>query len=270
MSKTPKPATLPKPKKLTKTSDVSTFEHEDLLSLVWSKLDMLLVKLFLPKEKDWLDMQEKQIPEYLEKLGYAVTRAREFAVICSDDERGSALTQMADQFDLLQKKPLPELLAETKTLKLVKSEIERPITVEKGGYPSREEVVGYIDIAANVHTPVGLTACTGAPDYLTEGYASWKDSEWAKNKLTLGVIQDKPLEPPSWSVSAEERDLWIDVRTSDVPVGQLIRELKTLREYLPRNAMLLVVFQALDADKFQMLQHEGFLIITADKLSALE
>lgn len=45
MSKIPKERAVPKPKSLSKTADVATQEHDELLRLTWSKLDQIADRL---------------------------------------------------------------------------------------------------------------------------------------------------------------------------------------------------------------------------------
>lgn len=67
-----------------------------------------------------------------------------------------------------------------------------------------------------------------------------------------------------------QKRAWIDVRVTDLPVGQLLRELKTLRSYAPYDTLILVVMNKVDPDVRKMLGNEGFVAVSRAWLEKLE
>lgn len=82
----------------------------------------------------------------------------------------------------------------------------------------------------------------------------------------LPKLKHTSLGLAKWMCRHDTFNFWIDLRPTDIPVGQLLRELKTLRGYAPRDAVIAVVLAQAPESTLEMLRHEGFQALTRDML----
>ena len=77
------------------------------------------------------------------------------------------------------------------------------------------------------------------------------------------------METPHWSSTRNDRRLWIDVRPELGPLGQVLRELKVLRDYTPYNTDIAVLCKDEDDLAEEILRNERFILIDEAYLSGL-
>lgn len=138
----------------------------------------------------------------------------------------------------------------------VKSKTVEQIIYETKGRPGaeREEQIGFIDIECVVKYPYEISLASGLPYDLRELDIHlrhyWNDT----TKLD-------EFEEPTWEVSTTNETVWIDIRPDLPKLGQLLRELKTLRSYAPENSFICVVTSVADKQSIEILAAEGFILI---------
>jgi hypothetical protein len=250
-----------------------------LLRLAWRCLDQIVAHIFpVDIEGNAKDVQAAA-DEVLSAKRLAASHADK------DDEAGALARAFLDKLasfapgipDLSSDKYLPTITDRRLEVSLVERSLDR------SGRP-KETVVGFVDVIATVTIPVPHLS-SGIPHRLRKGYDDdeFAMDEWDTPKvdpahgssatphLPIPKSAVENLKSMSWSAYSPRRcELWLDVRATDIPVGQLLRELKTLREYAPKDAVVTVVAQAMDDEKAAMLAHEGFCVVTGELLSKFD
>lgn len=255
MSKIPKTPILKQPASQSKIVDANSVQHEDLLKLCWRKLDALVDTLFSPKEEEINERKAKEIGEFEAQWSIGAQIARERAAESDNAEIKLHYSRIAQEVEAILGKPVAEIdQADTKA-KIVKRTLEREIFEEKGrGFSTRKEVVGFVDIEVEISTPHSLDLSHSLPDYLEKADASVTSRlraialarqagvsrEQDPDKVELYRIKGYSPRHPAWSSFNKHATYWIDVRTTPKPIGQLLRELKTLRDYAPEGVIVVM------------------------------
>jgi len=120
----------------------------------------------------------------------------------------------------------------------------------------------YIDLEMGVSVPQ-ITLDSGIPYALvSKAKTPHGDKEWKRSHFGLS---DK-VDPPKWWLNEKHNILWIDVRPQLGPIGQLIRELKVLRDYTGPDTIIAVVTEMSDEVSWLMLKNEGFSLIPIETI----
>lgn len=291
MSNIPKPARLPKPKSTKGADPADTAEHAELLTLAWSNLDRIIARVFVPpvariqadRQKAW-DVYLRRLPKLIENARRHAAHRRADAV--QGDPRGELeegarlLDQAAARLSAFQKAPPPVCPPAALQPSYEGAELAFPLTVWKGR-PSdlQETIVGFVDISCQVHLPaVGELCLFGAiPHVLEDGACPSNYGFPLLGDPSPSAAQHFPLrdlaslaevELPTLHMSPDDYIFWVDIRPTEGPVGQMLRELKSLRSYAPKNVIILVLMNEVSPTTAAMLQQEHFLVMT--KRSLLE
>lgn len=282
MSKIPKAPKLKQPASLSKTADSGSVEHEDLLKLSWRKLDALVDRLFSMKPEQVEARKSKSIGEYLDKWRAGAEIAREKAAQSGNAEIKFHYSRIAKEIEDILAEPIAEIDPSDATATIIDRILEREIVEEKGrGFSTRSEVVGFVDIEVTIGIPETLTLSHSLPYCLQVEEESAADLLWDSIEVSRGTkIQERNPEqvelyeikgyspnPPAWHAYKKQAEYWIDIRTAPKPIGMLLRELKTLREYAPGE--VIVVMETIGPEELLMLKNERFGVITREILESL-
>lgn len=275
MSRIPTPANGPKTPSISRSKDAATAEHAELLALTWRKLEAVARRLFSMKEERAKEQQHLAEERYRSRAEYAsrwaLTKAAEY-----ENEVGPALKDLGNAVATISKKKIVPPDPASFLPEVIDPELEAPIHEEKGPWNNRRrEQIGFIDIACDIRQAKELSLSEKLPWCLEKEEPSHHDSllrramNQRENRLTLPTIRQSQPTPPEWSMSHLTSSVWIDVRVSVTPIGQLLRELKTLREIAPSGTLVMVVVENMPPETINMLLHEGFIAITKEFLEAL-
>lgn len=279
MSKIPAPVSIPKPKSVTKTADAKTAEHGMLLQLAWEKLPLVADEFFgfgsnseaLANAKATaiaeFDRRIGEVSSALQRMNGSTTDQREVKALCRHLE---ALRKAATGVELPQTKTGVEHVV-----------IEAPIAEAKEpawGQKAKEKLVGFVDLSCTVQIRKELYLGFEDTDPISQalrGIASRfpfsdEPAQYAPALLKAYAGNPGPLPLPTWFTWTTDIPLWIDIRATATPVGQLLRELKTLRGYAPMQTEILVIADLDGRDSaLQMLNDEGFHVGTRFWLEGL-
>lgn len=270
-----------KTKALPQSDAVSTATHEKLLMLTWAKIDPLVASLFgiLPPAQTaaigaakeayrvHMDALADQAESYLAKGG-----GRFGEPLGASNERLQRLVERLRAHGACEPDAVDESCF---SAKVRRRELERPLYATKGtGATTRQECVGFVDIACDLDVP-GTLCILGTPwlhtfeveEVLADYFADPLTKEFG---IGAEAAERVRIPAPSWLMSRTFPKLWIDVRPGDTPIGQLVRELKALRDFGDAaNDKVLVVVESIDDTKRAMLKHEDILVVTQLELELL-
>ncbi len=282
MSKIPKTPILKQPASQSKIVDANSVQHEDLLKLCWRKLDALVDKLFSPNEEEIHEKKSKEIGEFEAQWNIGAQIARERAAASDNAEIKLHYSRIAQESEAILGKPVAEVEKAVNQAKIEKRTLEREIFAEKGrGFSTRNEVVGFVDIEVEVAIPHSLDLSPSLPRFLEKADASVTSllrsiaiarqadasREQEPDKVELDRIKDYSPRHPTWTSFNKHATYWIDVRTTPKPIGQLLRELKTLRDFAPEG--VIVVMESVGPEELCMLENENFAVLTREILESL-
>jgi hypothetical protein len=262
MSKIPKVAMLAKPATKVGSEQVATLAHEELMRLVWENIDVIVSTRLSSLCKKVVDTAPKAGNDYTSELKELIGQLER--QVSNPRLDAKAREQVEKYIPLCQahaKINPPKLDEDSVRIDISKTTLERPI-VEIKGKPGalREEQVGFIDIECKLSVPVRVNLTSQIRDVI-------RALEWTH--LLPFPKSFKGTEKPEakWNIETEQRILWIDIRPQLPPVGQLIRELKTLRAYdgysptgQQPHAYIWVFTETVEPHIVKMLEQEHFLI----------
>lgn len=262
MSKLPKVPKVPRPASKVSHEQASTEAHEMLLRLVWQHIDDLVSARFSSVPVRVLDEAPSAIAKHTEETT-SIINALERHV--KGDRLNAEIKSSIKHYIPLcmeyAKKAPPKLEEDAEALQVTveNTTLERPIVETKGRRgEERTEQIGFIDLECQIRIPVRAEIDCGIP-YSIRSFTSTYGSLF-EDRLKKG----DPFENPQWSIVTEQRLIWIDIRPELPAVGQLLRELKTLRTYAGTRSFIWVFTEAVDPEIADMLHEEGFLISDRD------
>ena len=222
-----------------------------------------MVRRLYSKSSDALALEVSQATDdYKTRCSWATKSARRKAEEAIDPDVKDALQQLANCIEEYSNHPLVPVPESLVTATVTQRELEQPISEMRGTVnSSRKVTVGFIDIACCISVPGDLDLQDDLPYFLAKKgpskdlfpLPSWLSEE--PSKPELATIRAVSMGSPTWKCYPKGEELWIDVRTSEQPVGILLRELKTLREHGPVEW---VVMDNFDDRTKELLVHEGF------------
>ena len=243
--------------------------HTTLLRQVWRNIDAIMASLFSKKRADFEGSLQYQIETYFQEIGSAAETARELA---SDSEVSEAcrceaaafaarLATVTDQF-------IPQPMDELFEVKVDARALAAPLIERKTvAGNERSTHVGFVDMECSISIPSNVKLEPNLPWAFTSSsaYALCRAGEFLTSFSSDELA--KGPEAPYWNMKRDRADVWIDVRVTPLPLGQLMRELKTLRGYGDRDTIVFVAMPLIDAETEAFLKAENFLPITAEWLS---
>ncbi|HEY0947461.1 MAG TPA: hypothetical protein VGD81_19415 [Opitutaceae bacterium] len=269
MSKVPTPLSRPTPRSHRKSSDAATEQHAALLKLVWENLDAAVKNVFSMSDATFESQRIEEEESYRQHADYAASDARKKAAEY-DQPRAEALERLGKAVAAMGKKRIPAPDNALRTAIITERILEAPIEEQRA---SRTETVGFIDIACTVTCPSRLELEDHLPCRLhtiePSRHEIHRATLFRRDPYDLRDIESQEVKAPTWKMRSKVVSLWIDVRTLETPVGQLLRELKTLREFAPMNHQILVVTESVDPAVRSMVNHEGFYIVSREWLEDL-
>jgi hypothetical protein len=132
------------------------------------------------------------------------------------------------------------------------------------------KIIGYVDVAAAVDVVVDIALKPSmGPENSEDAYVSMMaevisrrggDEEWLDRLKAWRPVT------PYWEAKRQHMEVWFDIRAQPFVVGEMLRELRTLRESLPHSTsatsfIALVVPHCADQAR-TLLIHEGFLVVS--------
>ena len=266
MSKVPSPPRLPAAKSLSKRATASQ-EHDRLLRLVWDKVD-LLASVFYATNGERLAARERDAAdaEHRRDVASALEQARSWVKLCGSGEMGEALASLVEQLKFAKKRGVPKLKPELWWPRVESKRLAAPICSDLVTGSGR--TVGYIDVEVRMQVTRSIRFHSGVPHWLTRGDDAEREARAKRAPAAdAATIRADGPKAASWSAFRHERRLWIDVRPSLAPIGQLLRELKVLRQYAPVESDIVVVYTEDDAQGVDMLEHEGFVTLSESEIN---
>jgi hypothetical protein len=269
MSKAPKPpARLPAPKSLSKRA-AATEEHDRLLRAVWANLDALALALYIGNGRKIAAAAEAKAKLHKKQLATALAEAKSWLKASDDDQSRAALLSIADQLSFAQKTGVPTLPTDLYIPEVVRKILEAPISRDPvhGSGPT----VGYIDVEVILSLASSISLDDGIPYWLTpreKETAEQRDRRRAHAHLLES--HQSGVKAASWNSGRVNHRLWIDVRPELGSMGQLLRELKVIRDFAPFDTDIAVVFRETDKQAVEMLRNEGFIPLDESVLARLQ
>jgi hypothetical protein len=261
MSKIPKVAKLPKPATKVGSEQVASVAHEELMRLVWENIDDIVSTRFSSLLKKVLDTVPTARTEYTRELKVSIGQLeRQIGNSRLDPQTREKVQKYIPLCEAHAKNKLPEFDTNTVRIEVSETTLERPL-VEVKGKPGdmREEQVGFIDIECRLRVPVRVNLTSPISNVIQS-----LDMVYLRHFPKSFNGTEKP--DANWKVETEERILWIDIRPQLPPLGQLLRELKTLHAYDRHSldgrphAYIWVFTENVEPHIEKMLQQEHFLI----------
>lgn len=254
MSILPKPKALPKPAGSRK-SVVSSPEHDELLLWTWANPDAIS-SCFVVSETFFAERHSEAVEAYqnglLETEMYL--RACCTASHCDYQEECGPFTKklvkVADMFKACREAFVPPVFpTDTLAITVENRVFQYPLSDEK------DNVIGFVDCLTELsvldrcyllsHTQIGML--------------------WTLSPEELCAL--RPDAAPEWSIKKKSRFIHLDVRHELPTVGQLVQELKTLREYLDGESDgILIVVHSMDDSVRDILNSEKFRVFQRVKM----
>ncbi len=268
MSSIPKPKTVRKPKTLGSDAELDTLEHQHLLDWLWTNLDRLIPLWICTKQEVVEDHSRKAIEAYEDRVKETLRAYHRCAEIADDQEHVPALKLAIKRIEkhlLDVRASLPPLPADSNVTTVSSKHYQNEITVRKHDRYGhrRDEIVGYIDVEANLSMFNSCRLVMGCPaeqiDIFTESIRKPSAEKFSK----------KQIEPVEWEVSRSSQRVWFDVRATLPTAGVLIRELKVLQELAGEDVIVALVADDLSEQLRALLRHEGFWTISKSDMSQM-
>lgn len=257
--------------------DVASEAHSSLLKLTWQKLDLAVGKLFNIPENDWAQKESSAKAMYCRSLIQKANNMRSVAKLLGDKKPDGrdALLRLEQRLRSHAVSPFPIMDETLFRASIASRELEHALYVEKGRFSApRHEIAGFVDIACEVVLPEKLIL-DGQPAYFPDDeddfdVDSLEDAVWGCPELIDPLSVDKQVIPvPHWTMKSKRADLWVDVRITYVPIGQLIRETKLLRDHGEEGTIVVIVMETVDESIREMLEHEDFQVVSRAWVEAL-
>lgn len=280
MSKVPPPVSLPKPKSVTRASDVKTTEHGRLLQLVWEDLPSVVDEFFgfASSSEALAEAKASAIAKFDEHVGSLSGALKKLESSQEHHDDRLAIKTLCRQLDGLRKAAAGLELPPVKP-GVENVVIEAVVTETKGSAwdPITKEI-GFVDLSCTVQSRKDLYLSVEETGALSKALRSmtslfpFSDDADRQAAALLKAYRSnpEPLPPPAWFTLTRDIPLWVDIRATPTPVGQLLRELKTLRGYAPPRTEILVIIDLDGRDPvIEMLNDEGFHVGTTFWLEGL-
>lgn len=272
MSELPKPAAVPRPASgACPGRDFQSEEHDVLLRAVWKKLDCGLERLLGWKGARLREESQATLAAFASQLQSVASVLESVAGRCGDGDMQSWLLQTRDRVaasSVCQEiGSYPRNIAATE---IAKRELAKELVEERQARTARahEEVVGYVDIAAEVLVPAKLCLKGNIPPWLIrdddEQQQPWRDPLKLIRQEAAKLEELRTLTPtaPAWGCKKDLRRVWVDVRVNAVPLGQMLREVKVLQALGDNKVKVILVLPAVDNEMEAMLANEKVIATT--------
>lgn len=258
MSQLPAPPVLPKPKSMSKVNDAATAAHDALLRLVWRNLDGIMVRIFSKASSDFEAYFSDAIETYLGMISTAAERVHQHA---NGSAEGLALAERLLSVDAKFVPSVPdELFAATVSHKTLAAPV---IEYKAVSGTRRATQVGFVDIECQVGIPDRIKIDNNLPWALALSHGALLSGGRLERRFVDDDMRKTP-EAPRWEMEREMANVWIDVRVTIPPLGQLLRELKNLRNYATGPRLVIVVLPAIDSETASCLKSEDFVALSAE------
>jgi len=258
MSQIPAPPVIPKPKALFKSNDAATAAHDALLRLVWRNLEGIMGHVFSKARSDFEDDFQDAIEAYLRTTAAAAERVRKYA---DGTVEGLALAERLSSVDAKFVPPVPdELFDATVSHKTLAAPVIEYKTVAG---MHRETQVGFVDIECQVDIPDRIKVDGKLPWALALSNGILVSGDRLARQFVDDEMKIAP-QVPHWEMKRDEVSVWIDVRVTLPPLGQLLRELKTLRRYATKPTVFFVAMPSIDRETVAVLKSENFNALSAE------
>lgn len=195
MSSIPKPKTVRKPKTLGSDAELDTLEHQHLLDWLWTNLDRLIPLWICTKQEVVEDHSRKAIEAYEDRVKETLRAYHRCAEIADDQEHVPALKLAIKR---VRKAPFgctrisPAFASRFNVTTVSSKHYQNEITVRKHDRYGhrRDEIVGYIDVEANLSMFNSWRLVMGCPaeqiDIFTESIPAQPSAEkFSKKQLNL-------------------------------------------------------------------------------------
>lgn len=269
MSKHPPTVKLPKPAGHSAAAEYLSFEHDALLRLAWGALDCLAQRLALTR-REFEEQVAACTKTWNAEKKAALKRARVLLDAADWGEMGQgvfwenqpeqihpALREAAQSsFDALKTLELPSTPDCDLTPVISERHLAKAITHDPRTGAS-VKTVGYIDIELAVEAVREINLTAGIPTaFLAEDVLS-------DRTITASHFA---LSEPEWDINKVHQRVWVDIRPVLPPVGELLRQLKTLDEFGDDDTTIVVLTEQAVAEVASMLAHEGHLLLARNDL----
>ncbi len=267
-------------RRLTADQETSLPEHDELLSLACEHHDVIAAKAFLQDEScpgsrrrlsAFRDAGLKAFREKLDVTLEALTRTINCHTGTATDLR---VRSMLDTFDGAKSKvqalldgrlPIPHFSARLPVEHLA-SEVMHPLhDASTPRTQSRKRIVGYVDLALTLRRISSATI--SFPSFVSPLRWNQEPSLFSANTphLDRAVQSARAIigASPTWQLDhAGTSHVWITVRSQQILIGEVLQELKQLRERMRDEAApghAAVVGPMTEAVR-QLIEAEGFLV----------
>ncbi|WP_162590078.1 hypothetical protein [Variovorax sp. RA8] len=241
--------------------------HEELFRWLVDNLDSIVSHHLSAHPKRMQDLAEKANDRWREAASRELASLARLAEQYSEDAKLVALAEKHRK-TLLSLLDSPFLLNgdDSKSLgaaKLLAWAAQHPVRDDVGSnyldvHESKGQVVGYVDVCAKVEMVRQL-----------ELTPSMDRSSWLGGRDKDGIAKNlRTWHPkaPTWVRDTKSHDAWFDVRALPFVLGELLRDLKQLRDYLPAAHALIVLVVLVVPDcalaDQKLLNHEGFWVLS--------
>lgn len=272
MSELPKPAAVPRPTAATCPGrDFQTAEHDALLRAIWKKLDCGLERLLGWKGARLREESQATLAGFASQLQSVASVLESVAGRCGEADMEAWLLQARDRVGSSgvceQIAAWPRNIA---AIEIVKRELAKELIEERQARTARahDEVVGYIDIAAEALVPTRLCLKGNIPPWLIRDddgqQQPWRDPLKLIRQEAAKLEELRQLTPtaPVWGCKKDLLRVWVDVRVHTVPLGQMLREVKVLQALGDNKVKLILALPSVDNEMEAMLANEKVVATT--------
>jgi hypothetical protein len=278
MSAFPSPVTVVIPRAAGLGRDFQSERHEVLLRAVWNKLECGLERLLGWQGAKVREESKATAAGFGSQLESVASVLSSLAGRCAEPGMEAWLLETRDRVDSStvceQIAAWPSNIA---AVEIVRRELAKELTEERNARTSRayNEVVGYVDLAADVLVPLKLCLKGNIPSWLirddVEQQQPWRDplKLIRQDGAKLQELRSLSPTPPTWGCKKDMRRVWVDVRVHAVPLGQMLREVKVLQALGDHKVQLVLVLPTIDKEMEAMLANERVLATTHDWWASL-
>lgn len=234
---------------------VASAEHDRLLRQAWGFAEKLAIAVCVGDAESRLAAESAH---YFESVNRALDNADDWISRCDDAEIQAAISRLKERLRAAKACKLP---AAEDRVKITSKVLAAPI-VERVGPRNHERIVDHVDIAVEVTAPWWVKLSFDNPYEILRAEFGEKGANQRrrKTKITTWRIDSLFNKPPVWTYGLDHSvSLWLDVRPTLEPIGQVIRELKAMQKHAGEAITILVVHAKRDEIGEGMLFNEGFL-----------
>jgi len=270
-----------KPRASYKKKDITDPEHDELMMWLIQNREGLVDAYYGDDEEELVDKSREALTAYRNKVNDLI---EEVEAIASESGQLASVKNLARQrlktikthLLVLQPEPLNEQFGRATIVEWYTQHTVNKIKHDRYG-DRKEEFAGYVDLRMDIKEP-GRIELTPAPRlsgpyvYQMSNILDKKEDDGEEQtSIDLKRLEDLEIDEPEWGYYVSPVTVVCDVRTRLSTYGDLLQDLKTLRElhdHEPRNVHIFLVVNNIPGEWKQIIEHEGFTVVAREEIAS--